>query len=546
MCFPRWDSPSIFTSLIGGDGTYLVRPVGRFVWGGYYEPRSLIWRSRWITEDDVAVESREALALPARSDSAVILRRVVALDGEATVEVVLNPRGGYGVDAARGLTRDDNGCWSGETAGTRFRWVGAGNAREKPDGARGKALVMKLPLAAGETHDFVLALGGDATTPEPDEAWRATESAWKRRVPELTAVAGRRDAELALAVITGLTSSGRGMVAAATTALPERAEAGKNYDYRYAWIRDQCYAGRAAAKAGVTGPVDAAAEFVAQRLLEDGPRLSPAYTAGGGTVPREKKLPLPGYPGADARIGNHAAEQFQLDAFGEALLLFASAASLDQLDADRWRAVETAASAIEARWREDDAGIWETEPRQWTHSRLISAAGLRSISEHANGEAAARWLRLADAIVAEVSASSLHPSGRWQRAADDDRLDASLLLAPLRGAIPPNDPRSIATLNAYLDELTEDGYAYRYRADGAPLGDAEGAFLLCGFIVALAQCQQGNAVEATRWFERNRAACGPSGLLAEEFDVQERQLRGNLPQAFVHALLLETAVAIGR
>ena len=113
----------------------------------------------------------------------------------------------------------------------------------------------------------------------------------------------------------------------------------------------------------------------------------------------------------------------------------------------------------------------------------------------------------------------------------------------IRGAIPHDDPRSLATLQAIHDELTQDGYAYRYRPDERPLGEAEGAFLLCGFLLSLAYAQQGDAVAAARWFERNRAACGPPGLLSEEFDVTQRQLRGNLPQAFVHALLLECAAS---
>ena len=117
-----------------------------------------------------------------------------------------------------------------------------------------------------------------------------------------------------------------------------------------------------------------------------------------------------------------------------------------------------------------------------------------------------------------------------------------MLLPALRGAIPASDPRSIATLQAIAAELTQDGYCYRYRPDERPLGQSEGAFLLCGFLMTLAYAQQGDHLTAARWFERNRAACGPAGLLSEEFDVTQRQLRGNLPQAFVHALLLECAV----
>jgi GH15 family glucan-1,4-alpha-glucosidase len=119
-----------------------------------------------------------------------------------------------------------------------------------------------------------------------------------------------------------------------------------------------------------------------------------------------------------------------------------------------------------------------------------------------------------------------------------------LLLPPIRGALGADDPRTIATLAAFVSDLTEDGFAYRFRHDPRPLGEAEGAFLLCGFILSLAKLQQGDAVGAVQWFERNRTACGPAGLLAEEFDVQQRQLRGNLPQAFVHAMLLESATRL--
>jgi GH15 family glucan-1,4-alpha-glucosidase len=250
-------------------------------------------------------------------------------------------------------------------------------------------------------------------------------------------------------------------------------------------------------------------------------------------VPDQRQLDLPGYPGGSDVVGNWVNQQFQLDAFGEALLLFAAAARHDHLDADGWRAAETAVEAIQRRWREPDtdAGIWEIEPDAWTHSRLICAAGLRQIAERGpGGEQAAQWVSLADELVSDTAAHALHKSGRWQRSPSDPRPDAALLLASIRGAIPATDPRSIATLRAVDAELTQDGYCYRYRPDERPLGQSEGAFLLCGFFVALAHAQQGDRLAAARWFERNRAACGPPGLL-----------RGNLPQAFVHALLLECA-----
>jgi GH15 family glucan-1,4-alpha-glucosidase len=341
-----------------------------------------------------------------------------------------------------------------------------------------------------------------------------------------------------------MTSASSGMVAAATTSLPERAEEGRNYDYRYVWIRDQCYAGQAVARVGAFPLLDDAVRFVSQRLLADGPTLKPAYTTTGGRVPDESELNLPGYPGGNDRIGNWVTHQFQLDAFGEALLLFAAAADHDHLDADGWRAAEIATEAIARRWEEPDAGIWEVEPDHFTHSRLTCAAGLRQISRRPRaGEKAPEWLALADRITAKAAAEALHPSGRWQRSPSDERIDAALLLPAIREAIDPADPRSLATLRTVERELTQDGYCYRYRPDERPLGEAEGAFLLCGFILSLAYLQQGDVVNAARWFERSRAACGPAALLSEEFDVTQRQLRGNLPQAFVHAHLLECAAA---
>jgi hypothetical protein len=545
MCFPRWDSPAVFATLIGGHGTYVVTPVKRHVWGGSYESGSLIWRSRWVTEAEV-VECREALALPAGPERAVVLRRIEARQAPARVRVLLDLRGDYGRRAVRDVRRDDSGRWRFELDGGLLAlWIGA--AAAVPESSDGDAcpLGLTLELEPGHHHDLVLVLATQPAglePPDPERAWLGTEAGWQDRVPELRNVVAGRDARHAYAVLSGLTGAGGGIVAAATTSLPERARQGRSYDYRYVWIRDQCYAGQALASVGPDPLMDHLIGFLRDRLLADGPEMKPVYTVTGAGVPDQERLDLPGYPGGTDIVGNQANRQFQLDAFGESLLLLAAAAGHDHLDADGWRAAEVAADAIARRWQEPDAGIWELGPRIWTQSRLICAAGLRAVSKHTVSAAlAGRWCSLADIIIADTAARCVHASGRWQRAADDSRIDASLLLAPVRGAVPADDPRSTATLRAVTEELTKDGFCYRYRPDERPLGEAEGAFLLCGFLMALALGQRGEKVAAARWFERNRAACGPPGLYSEEFDVQQRQLRGNLPQAFVHALLLECA-----
>ena len=539
MCVPRWDSAAVWSDLLDGPGSYSVTPTDRrFVWGGYYEERSLIWRSRWVTTTGI-VECREALAFPGDPHTAVVLRRIVAVDGDAEVRVRMGVSAGFGAHPMMVQDRQEHGfsatsgpVWIRWQAGCRFDFAADGTAEAV------------ITVAAGSTHDLVLELGDRRLPPErvdPVQAWGATEQAWRQAVPAFAGTLADRDVGHAYAVLRGLTSSGGGMVAAATMSLPERAEQGRNYDYRYAWIRDQCYAGQAVAAAGAGELLTSAVGFVADRLLADGPQLKPAYTVTGGPVPDEQQLSLAGYPGAGVKSGNWVNGQFQLDAFGEALLLFAAAARVDALDSAHWAAVEAAVSAIEVRWRDADAGIWELDTARWAHSRLTCAAGLKTMSGFAPAARAARWSSFADAIVADTATDCLHPSGRWQRAAHDLRVDAALLLPAVRGALSPGDPRSLATLDAVRDELSDQGYLYRFRHADQPLARAEGAFLLCGFVMALAEHQQGNHVAAARWFERNRAACGPPGLFTEEYDIGQRQLRGNVPQAFVHAVFFEAA-----
>ncbi|GJF06162.1 glycoside hydrolase family 15 protein [Pseudonocardia sp. D17] len=545
LCAPRWDSPAVLSTLLGGRGRYSVAPLQRFVWGGYYEDGSLIWRSRWITDDDAVVECREALAFPGDPHRAVILRQLSAVRGEAHVAALLAPAADFGHASFSGVRRSGDGVWTGRSGALRVRWSGA--PRAVFDGESG-ALRAQLRLSPGERHDLVLELSDrefDRPPPHPGSAWGATETGWRETLPDLGHTVADRDARHAYAVMRGLTTGAGGMVAAATTSLPERADQGRDYDYRYVWVRDQCFAGQAVAAAGPHPLLDTAVDFVAQRVLTDGPDLMPAYTAAGTAVPPQRELDLPGYPGGSNVIGNHVRDQFQLDVFGEALLLFAAAARHDRLDAERFRAIGVAVAAVEKRWQDAGAGLWELDAQRWTHSRLVCAAGLRQVAAAAvPASEAAAWNTLADRIVASTAADSLHPSGRWQRTPQDPRVDAALLIPALRGALPADDPRSVATLSAIRDELGRDGYVYRFRHDRRPLDQAEGAFLLCGFLTAMAAHQQGDVPGAMRLFERNRAACGPPGLYSEEYDVVQRQMRGNLPQAFVHAALLEAAARL--
>ncbi|GAB3461638.1 glycoside hydrolase family 15 protein [Kineococcus endophyticus] len=545
MCAPHWHDDAVFAALLGGRGGFSVTPSHPFTWGGCYEPGTLVFRHHWTSRGDGTIDCRDAMAMPSDPDCAVLLREVTAVEGDAHVDVVFDLRAQFGARALRSLKRDDAGRWTGRTGDLHVRLSGLGEA-DVDDGV----LRAHLRVPAGERHHLVLEVGTrlrDAP-PDPEHAWTSTVHTWRSAVPEVRGSVAPTEAAHSIAVIRGLTSDDGGMVAAATMSLPEHADKGRSYDYRYAWIRDQCYAGIALAEAGGADPLfRTLVGFVTRRVLEDGPDLVPAYTVLGDPVPDERSTGLPGYPGGWDIAGNHVRGQFQLDAFGEVLQLLAAAARVDALDTDGRRAVAVAVSAIEKRWEEPDAGIWEIEDDWWAHSRLECVAGLKDIARYSEPGEAARYAALADTILARTSRDCLHPTeGRWQRSPGQPGVDAALLRPALYGAVPVDDPRTRATLAAVRRDLVEDHHVYRYSPDSMPLGTTEGAFLLCGFVVAQALHADGQEVEAFRFFERNRAACGPAALLSEEWDVRQRQLRGNLPQAFVHAALLSTSVRLAR
>ena len=541
MCVPRWDSAALFASLVGGGGSYQVAPAGTYVWGGWYEPGSLVFRSHWTTTSST-VDCHEALAAPADPERAVVLRRVEAVDGPARVEVSLDLRADYGRKKSS-VRQDDDGSWLIRTGDVRARWSGAADARPDEDGV----LRLELDLEAGRHHDLVLEVGvGDPGEPvDADRAWDATRAWWASAVPQFSGSAAPLDSRHSYAVLRGMSTPGGGMIAAPTLGLPERAEAGRNYDYRYVWLRDQAYAGIAVSVEEPHPLLDEYLAVTTARVLEHGAEVAPAYTVTGDPPPTEDRLKLPGYPGGADVVGNWVRQQFQLDSLGEMLQLYAAGGRHDHLGPEDARAMLEIIGVIEQRWDAPDAGVWELDDAWWSHSRLACVAGLRAAAPYLAHGDLARATGLADHLLAETSARCLSADGVWQQRADRPGLDASLLLPPVRGALPPDDPRSLATLAAIERDLTQDGYVYRNRPDDRPLGEAEGAFLMCGFAMSLAHLAAGDVTRAFRWFERQRAASGPAALLSEEFDVTQRQLRGNIPQGFVHAMLLETSQRLG-
>ncbi len=547
MCFPSWSDQAIFAGMLGSGGRFQVLLDEPAVSASYYERDSLIWHGRWITRHGT-LESRDALLYPAEQGRAVLLRRFLATTEAMKVRIVIEPALEYGKAPVAPWKRVGSSFVTSNSSVT-MRLTGASDAKIRSGLGRATLLLLDLELQPGRQRDLVLEIcRGDhlpREAPDVDQCWKRTEVSWHDAIPDCTNVVASQDVSRSIAILRAMTNDAGATVAAATTSLPEHDGADRNYDYRYCWIRDICYIGQAGASmTGADALFDGALGFVTARLNEHGDHTSPAYLPDGRRVPAEVELDLPGYPGGHNVVGNRVRDQFQLDIFGEALLLLANGAAKDRLQGEHRKAIEICIAAIEKHAGRNEAGIWETKPKRWTHSRLIAVAGLRAIATLEPAKTIVqRALPLADHLLSTMSTTCLHESGRWMRAPDDERIDASLLLAQIRGACDADDPRSRATLDAVQRELVDDDYVYRYRRPGHHLGEDEGAFLICNFWMSLACLGAGRIAQGTRYFERARSACGSPGLFSEEYDVGAHQLRGNLPQAFVHALLIETAAA---
>lgn len=503
LCVPRWHDEPVFSSLTGGQGQYIITPTDTWrVWGGAYEPGSLIWQGKWVTQNAV-IECENLLAYPATVDVVVISRRIRAISGVAKVSVYLHPASGFTGNTLCQAQLDDDGIWHGQVDDLYLRWQGAEHAVQADDGG----LQFEVELAEGQEQLLTLELSRKPLPKQPvtpEEVPASTRWSWQRTVANIPRPDKSDDIRQSYAVLTGMTSQDHGMVAAATTSLPEREHAHRDYDYRYSWIRDQCYVGQAVAKLGPNPLLDAALRFITDRILEDGEELKPAYRVDGGAVPQQH----------------------------------------DILDASCWQAVRLCRDIIENHWQQPDAGIWELHDAYWTHSRLSCVAGLRSITMQMDSGEAASFEALADTIMAEISTSCVREDGAWAQRSDAYGPDAALLLPLVRGATGMDDPRASATLRAIRNELNKDGHIYRFQHGAKPLGQAEGSFTACGFMMALAMAKHDELLPALHFYERARLSSTSSGLFTEEFDVASHQLRGNLPQAFVHALFIEAAMQL--
>jgi GH15 family glucan-1,4-alpha-glucosidase len=552
LCLPRFDSGACFAALLGdeGHGRWLLAPVGgvRRV-SRRYRPGSLVLETDFETEDGTV---RVVDCMPPRQKHPNLVRIVEGLAGRVPMRMQLVVRFEYGsvvpwVSRRRGLLS--------AVAGPDALVL------RSPIKTSGEDLttVAEFAVGTGESVPFVLAWhASHERAPraiDPQGAVAETEAWWREWASRCSYEGEWHDAvERSLVVLKALTYAPTGgIVAAATTSLPEQLGGVRNWDYRYCWVRDATFALYALMTAGYTAEARAWRDWLVRAVAGHPEQMQIMYGVAGERRLTELELPwLPGYEGsAPVRIGNGASNQFQLDVYGELMdsLHQARRAGIGS-HPTAWHVQRVLLDFLESGWRQPDDGIWEVRGprRHFTHSKVMAWVALdravKAVEQFGLAGPVDRWRGLRDEIHAEVCREGYDADRQtFTQYYGSCELDASLLMIPLVGFLPPLDPRVAGTVEAVQRELLHDGFVRRYptaaEVDGLPTGEA--AFLACTFWLADNLALLGRRREARRLFERVLDLRNDLGLLSEEYDPTTRRLVGNFPQALSHVGLVNTA-----
>ena len=559
-CFPRFDSGACFAALLGDpdNGRWIVAPRDD-AWetGRRYRPRTLVLETDWETETGAV---RLIDFMPPRGTAPDIVRIVEGLRGEVEMSSELVIRFDYG-NTIPWVRRIDHG---------RIAVAGPdGLCFRTPVQHRGENMrtIGEFTVKEGERVPFTLTWYPSNERPpeaiDAEHALRETLQYWGEWA-DLCAYKGKWQEEVhhSLVVLKSLTYAPTGgIVAAPTTSLPEKIGGERNWDYRFCWLRDATLTLLAFVNAGYLEEARAWRVWLLRAAAGDPAALQIMYGVAGERRLSEQTLEwLPGYEGSKpVRIGNAASEQFQLDVYGEVLdaLHQARVRELER-SSEAWALQRRLLRYLEDAWKEPDEGIWEVRGarRHFTHSKVMAWVafdrGVQAVERFERAGPAERWRKIRAEIHQEVLERGFDVDlNSFTQSYGSKRLDASLLVIPLVGFLPAEDPRMIGTVAAIERELYRDGFVYRYAhdeegrdVDGLPPG--EGAFLPCTFWLADNFALQGRMDEAEELFERLLALRSDLGLLAEEWDPSTRRQLGNFPQAFTHVALVNTAFNLDR
>jgi GH15 family glucan-1,4-alpha-glucosidase len=342
------------------------------------------------------------------------------------------------------------------------------------------------------------------------------------------------------------------MVAAATTSLPEGHHGERAWDYRFSWIRDSVLASRSLTDLGYDDEAEAFRRFIERSAAGTADQLQVFYGVGGERRAPEQQIEhLCGWEGATVNIGNGAAEQLQLDAFGHLLSQSWNAWTRDRPpDAELWHFIADCVDAAASRWEQPDAGIWEMrgDGRHFVYSKVMCWAacdrGLRLAEACGFDAPADRWAAARDAIAAAVHEHGYEERrGTFVQAFGSAALDAAVLRLPASGFIAYDDPRMVSTVDVIARGLDDGGLLRRYDSDDG-LPGREGAFLACTFWLVECLAGQGRTDEAQAWFDRAAGTANDLGLFSEEYDTEGGRMLGNFPQALTHLAHIEAALAL--
>ncbi|MCM0619559.1 glycoside hydrolase family 15 protein [Nocardioides bruguierae] len=558
LCLPRFDSPACLAALVGTDehGFWQLVPAEEHTVSRRYVGASAVLETTFTTESGTVTLTD---LMPRGDGRADVVRRLDGVEGSVEMRHELRLRMDYG--AATPWVRRQ------EVDGEEVITAVAGPDQLVLRGPR-------LPVASDHRHcdSFTLAAGESQTysltwlpshlepyslghhddrvrrTIEEDEAWAAL---CRDDLPHQAVV---RRSLLTLRLMTHAETGG--IVAAPTTSLPEEIGGGRNWDYRYCWLRDAALTLEALVDAGYTDEAELWRGWLLRTVAGDPADLQIMYGVDGSRRLPESVLDhLPGYEGSlPVRVGNGAVSQLQHDVLGEVMQALEKVRrATGEDDANAWALQRALVDELVTHWDEPDCGIWEVrgEPRHFVHSKAMVWAALdsavRAVEEHDLEGAVEDWRRVRDEVRDEVLSRGFSTErNSFRQHYDTEEVDAALLVLPSLGLLPPDDPRVLGTIAAIEEDLLRDGLVLRYRTasgvDGVE-GD-EHPFLACSFWLVAALAGAGRREDAEALMERLVGLVNDVGLLSEEYDVGRGRMLGNFPQAFSHLALVQAAVRL--
>ncbi|MFC0625436.1 glycoside hydrolase family 15 protein [Kribbella deserti] len=552
LCFPRFDSPACFAALLGTEdnGHWRIRPQDATATSTrQYRGDTLILETDWVTPTGSV---RVIDFMPPRDAAPDVIRVVQGISGRVAMRSELRLRFDYGHIVP----------WVRQVDGQVVAIAGPDAVALRSDVHQyGKdfATYGDFEISPGDQAWFVLTWhASHEPLPRPANAMESldqTESYWTEWIARSRdAGSSSEEVKRSLLTLKALTySPSGGIVAAPTTSLPEDMGGERNWDYRFCWLRDATMTLAALIRSGYTEEASAWRDWLLRAIAGSPKDVQIMYGVTG-----ERRLPeltadwLPGFGGSQpVRIGNAAADQLQLDVFGEVMdvLALARESEIGPSD-DAWSVQQGLMNHLQGIWHEPDEGIWEVrgDRQHFTYSKVMTWVAFdraaRAVQRFGLSGPAKQWRATADEIHQQVCAQAYDPDrNTFTQAYGGKALDASVLLIPQVGFLPPTDARVVGTIEAVQRELAVDGFTRRYRTDHTDdgLSGDEGAFLICSFWLADSLALIGRVGEARALYDKLVALRNDVGLLAEEYDPATKRMLGNFPQAFSHLGLVNTA-----